>query len=147
VATLARVEKTALVPFSDQIMFDLVKDVNRYVEFLPWCSESVVVSEDDQQICGRLEVSRVGIKQSFTTCNSLHPPSRMDIELKEGPFTSMTGSWEFIALREDACKIQLTLDFEFSGRLINAAFGKVFHHIANTMVESFCKRAKELHSD
>jgi len=145
VASLPIVEKSALVPFSDQVMFDLVKDVDRYVEFLPWCSESEMVSEDESHVCGRLEVSRIGIKQAFTTCNKLYPPSRMDIELEEGPFKSLSGSWQFIALREDACKVLLTLDFEFSGRLINAAFGKVFHQIANTMVESFCTRAKELH--
>ena len=128
--------------FSDQQMFDLVKDVDRYVEFLPWCGGSELLSEEGNRICGRIDVERVGIRQSFTTCNVCHPPGRMEIELQEGPFKSLSGSWEFIALREDACKVVLTLDFEFSGKLINAAFGKVFHQIANTMVESFCQRAR-----
>lgn len=87
----------------------------------------------------------MGIHQSFTTCNQYEAPHRMSIELVEGPFKKLHGAWEFQALREDACKVLLKLEFEFSGRLINAAFGKVFHQIANTLVESFCKRAKEVY--
>lgn len=142
---MARVEKSALVPFSSQQMFDLVKDVDRYVEFLPWCGGSQLLSDEGDRFCGRIDVERVGIKQSFTTCNQCDEPERMDIALQEGPFQSLSGSWQFLPLREDACKVVLTLDFEFSGRLINAAFGKVFHQIANTMVESFCARAKEVY--
>lgn len=139
------VEKSALVPYSDRQMFDLVKDVERYPEFLPWCSGAERLSDDGQQICGRIEVSRMGIHQSFTTCNQYEAPRRMSIELVEGPFRKLHGAWEFQALREDACKVVLKLEFEFSGHLINAAFGKVFHQIANTLVESFCKRAKEVY--
>ena len=68
----------------------------------------------------------------------------MDIALKDGPFRKLQGVWRFTSLREDACKVELELDFEFSGRLINAAFGQVFNHIANTLVDAFCKRAREM---
>lgn len=139
---MAQVEKSALVPFSDRQMFDLVKDVDRYKEFLPWCSDSQLLSHEGNELCGRIDVARLGIHQSFTTCNRYEEPRRMEIRLKEGPFKSLDGAWEFIELRENACKVKLTLHFEFSGRLINAAFGKVFHQIANTMVESFVERAR-----
>lgn len=142
---MARVEKSALIGFSDRQMFDLVKDVDRYKEFLPWCADSELLSHEGNRLCGRIDVERMGIRQSFSTCNTYDEPSHMDIELKEGPFKSLGGGWDFIALREDACKVVLTLEFEFSGRLINAAFGKVFHQIANTMVESFCKRARDVY--
>lgn len=142
---MPRVEKSALVPFSAQAMFDLVADVDDYVNFLPWCSDSHLDSKDDERICGTIEVSRAGIKQAFSTCNRLFPPSKMEIELKDGPFSQLSGAWEFQPLRDDACKVVLILDFSFSGKLINAAFGKVFHQIANNMVEAFCKRAKEVY--
>ncbi len=144
---LARVEKSALIAFSDQQMFDLVKDVARYREFLPMCSDSELLSEDEHHVCGRIEVAKAGFKQSFSTCNRIQPPGLMEIELKEGPFRKLTGNWEFIALREDACKIQLTLNFEFSGKLITVAFGKIFEQVANMMVESFCKRAHEVYGE
>ena len=143
---MAEVEKSALVPFSAQAMFDLVADVEQYKAFLPWCSDSALVSRDEEKLCGRIEVSRLGITQAFTTCNSLDPPERMGIDLHEGPFRRLHGEWHFLPLREDACKVSLRLEFEFSGRLIDAAFGKVFHQVANSLVESFVKRAREVYS-
>jgi len=139
------VEKSALVPFSNQQMFDLVKDFDRYPEFLPWCSGAEVFSDDGAKVCGRIEVARMGIHQQFTTCNQYQSPGRMSIALVEGPFKSLHGEWRFIALREDACKVVLDLKFEFSGHLINAAFGKVFQQIANTLVDSFCDRARQVY--
>lgn len=126
-------------------MFDLVADVERYKEFLPWCSDSKLVSQTSDELCGRIEVSRLGIRQSFSTCNQLQPPGRMGISLHEGPFKRLHGEWQFISLREDACKVMLSLDFEFSGKLIDAAFGKVFHQVANSLVESFVQRAREVY--
>lgn len=126
-------------------MFDLVADVESYRHFLPWCSNSRLVSRGDRQLCGEIEVSRLGITQSFSTCNDLDPPGRMGIALHEGPFRKLHGEWQFVALREDACKVILTLEFEFSGRLIDAAFGKVFHQVANSLVESFVVRAREVY--
>lgn len=144
---MARVDKSALVPFSAQAMFDLVADVERYQEFLPWCSQSELVSRDQDQLCGRIEVSRLGIRQAFSTVNDLEPPSRMGISLHEGPFKKLHGEWHFRALREDACKVMLVLEFEFSGRLIDKAFGQVFHQVANSLVESFVQRAREIYGD
>ena len=70
----------------------------------------------------------------------------MDIELVEGPFKHLHGGWKFKALREDASKVELVLEFEFNNKLIDSAFGRVFDHIANTLVEAFCKRADEVYS-
>jgi len=144
---LSRVEKSALVPYSAQAMFDLVADVESYKEFLPWCSNSRRISIGDTEVCGWIEVSRLGITQSFSTCNALYPPERMTLVLNEGPFKSLHGEWRFVPLREDACKVMLTMEFEFSGKLINAAFGKVFNQVANSLVESFVQRAGEVYGD
>lgn len=143
---MSRVQKSALVPFSDQAMFDLVKDIDRYVEFLPWCGDSKVLEESADRVCGSITVQRLGVRQAFSTCNQLEQPGRITIDLKEGPFKSLKGAWEFTALRENACKVTLTLDFEFSGHLINMAFGKVFEQIANTMVDAFCQRARDVYT-
>ncbi len=142
---MAKIEKSALVPFSAQQMFDLVADVERYKEFLPWCSDSQLVSRTENEVCGKIEVSRLGITQAFSTCNAIDPPHRMEIALREGPFKRLHGEWRFTQLRDDACKVSLMMDFEFSGRLINAAFGKVFHQIANSLVSSFVERAREVY--
>ncbi|HEB97495.1 MAG TPA: type II toxin-antitoxin system RatA family toxin [Sedimenticola thiotaurini] len=139
------VHKSALVGYSARQMFDLINDVESYPEFLPWCRSTRLLSRDGDELCGELEVARIGISQRFSTCNRLHPYERIDIRLKEGPFRDLHGSWRLTELREDACKVELELVFEFSGRLINTAFGKVFGQIANSLVDAFCKRASEVY--
>ncbi len=140
------VHKSALVTHSASEMFELVNDVESYPQFLPWCHSTQLISRDDERLCGELEVARMGVRQKFSTCNRLYPYERIVIELQEGPFKKLSGEWRFTALREDACKVELELEFSFSGKLINTAFGAVFSQIANTLVDSFCKRADEVHS-
>lgn len=144
---MAVVEKSALVLHSAEEMFRLVYNVDDYQNFLPWCRSSRLVSEDRDacQICGEIEVARAGVVQSFTTCNSYVENESMHIDLLEGPFRHLHGHWTFTPLRDNACKIELRLEFEFSGKLMNMAFGAVFAQIANSMVESFCKRAGEVY--
>ena len=141
------VKKSALVAHSAEQMFDLVADVEAYPKFLPWCHRAWLVSNSDNQICGRIEVARLGIHQTFTTCNTFERPRHMSIDLVDGPFRKLTGAWSFLPLRADACKVELELAFEFSGKLIDKAFGAVFHQIANSLVDAFCKRADEIHGN
>lgn len=144
---MSRVEKSALVNFSAEQMFALVAGVERYKDFLPWCSDSRLVSDNGQELCGEIEVSRAGIRQRFTTCNRYEKGRRMELRLMSGPFKRLDGAWVFTPLREDACKVELVLDFEFSGALIDKAFGKVFQQIAVTLVDAFCKRAVEVYAN
>lgn len=139
------VSKSALVGHSAREMYDLVCDFEAYPEFLPWCSDSRLISRSADEIVGELEVSRVGIRQRFSTSNRLVENQRMDIQLRDGPFRKLEGGWRFHALREDACKVELVLDFEFAGRLIDTAFGRVFNQIASTLVDAFCKRADDIY--
>ncbi len=141
---MAQVKKSALVTHSAEKMFELVNDVESYPEFLPWCRSGKLLKRDEAELCGEIEVVRAGIHQRFSTCNRLFPVERIDIRLREGPFKKLHGTWFFTPLREDACKVELELEFEFSGRLINAAFGAVFGQIANSLVEAFCQRADEV---
>ena len=137
-------DKSALVPYPASEMYDIVNDVDRYPEFLPWCRSARLLSRTEEQLCGEIEVSKAGVTQVFSTCNKLIPCERIDIELKEGPFRKLHGSWNFTVLRADACKVSLKLEFEFSNVLMNKAFGVVFSQIANSLVEAFCKRASEI---
>ncbi|MBU0500648.1 MAG: type II toxin-antitoxin system RatA family toxin [Gammaproteobacteria bacterium] len=144
---MTTIYKTALVPFSAARMYGLVNDVESYPAFLPWCSDGRLVSASEGELCGEIEVSRMGVRQRFTTCNRLIENQRIEIGLKKGPFKRLDGVWLFTPLRDDACKVELTLNFEFSGGLIDRAFGTVFNQIAITLVDAFCKRAGELYGD
>lgn len=142
---MANVSKSALVCHSAAQMFALVRDVDAYPEFLPGCRSSRILSTEPNRICAEMVVARLGIKQTFSTCNRFEENEWMDLELQDGPFKYLHGRWAFDPLRPDACKVSLELDFEFSGPLIDKAFGAVFRQIANTMVDSFCKRAEEVY--
>lgn len=142
---MAQVEKTVLVMHSCAQMFALVDDVEGYPMFLPWCG-GVVVHEHTESITqATLHINYHGIKQQFTTRNSKQYPHRMDIALTDGPFKHMEGHWHFIALREDACKIEFKLNYEFSNQLLEKIIAPVFSHIANTFVDSFVVQANRIY--
>ncbi len=142
---MATIERSALVPFSAERMFALVNDVRRYPEFVPWCAGAEVLAETDALIEASLRLKRGGVEHRFTTRNTLTPFTAMRLELVDGPFTTFTGDWTFKALGEDACKIGLTLTFQYRGRLATAALGALLSSSADTLVEAFCQRAKALY--
>lgn len=143
---MTRVEKSALVKFSAQQMFDLVNDIEAYPQFLPWCSSSRILKRDDYLIEAELSISKGGFQKAFSTRNQLEYGRKMTVALLDGPFSHLTGEWHFLALRDDASKISLDLEFELSGKLASLAFGAVFNQICNTMVSSFTQRAKEVYA-
>jgi ribosome-associated toxin RatA of RatAB toxin-antitoxin module len=139
------VEKSALVKFSAQQMFDLVNDIEAYPRFLPWCGGSRILKREGDIVEAELLISKGGFKKSFSTRNVIDEGGRITVSLLEGPFTYLEGTWDFMPLREDASKISLNLEFEMPGVLASLAFGAVFHQICNTMVSSFTQRAKEIY--
>jgi ribosome-associated toxin RatA of RatAB toxin-antitoxin module len=142
---MASVSRSALVPFSAEQMFALVADVDAYHEFLPWCGDSRVLKREGDVVEGCILISKAGFEKTFTTRNRMQPGKMVEIRLVEGPFRHLDGFWRFHALREDACKVTLDLDFEFSNRMLTLAFGKVFTQIANSLVDSFVQRARQVY--
>lgn len=140
-------KRNALVPYSARQMFELVNSIEDYPRFLPWCSSSKIISRTEDEVVASLEISWKGIHKSFTTRNQLHPYTQMEISLVNGPLQHLEGIWHFQALDEHASKILLDLEFEFTGNFIDRFFQPVFQHIANTLVDAFCKRAKELYGE
>lgn len=139
---MPQIERTSLVPYSCKQMFDLVNDIPAYPEFVPGCTGTRILAQTDQSIDAELKISKAGIQQSFATRNTLHEPNRIDLQLLDGPFKSLNGAWHFEPLDDDACKIVLRLDFEFSSRMLQFAFGKVFNEVNRRMVDAFAQRAK-----
>ncbi len=86
-----------------------------------------------------------GMNHWFKTRNTMVPGESIEMSLLEGPFSQLEGSWKFTSLNEDGCKIELMLQFEIKHSLAAAIITPAFSRIANTMVESFCNRARELH--
>ncbi len=138
-------KRNALVPYSQRQMFELVNAIEDYPRFLPWCDKSKIITRNEQEVVAELDINWKGIHKGFTTRNRLFAYDRVEITLINGPLHRLDGIWSFLALDEHACKIDLELEFEFTGHFIDRLFQPVFQHIANTLVEAFCKRAVELY--
>lgn len=144
---MAQVEKTVLVMHSCAQMYALVDHIEAYPLFLPWCGGTDLHERTDSSTSATLHINYHGIKQHFTTQNTKSYPHRMDIKLKDGPFRHLEGHWHFIALREDACKIEFRLEYEFANALLEKVIAPVFSHIANTFVDSFVSYADKIYKN
>lgn len=141
---MASIAKSALVRHRAQSMFALVADIESYPEFLPWCDGARVLSREDERVTAAIDIRFHGIKQSFTTVNRQTPFDRIELRLVEGPFSRLEGNWRFTPLGEEACKVELELEYDFNNVVLAKLVGPVFHRIATSMVESFVKRADAL---
>lgn len=139
------VRRNSMVPYSAEQMFDLVNDIESYPKFLPWCTGSRILRQQGDEIHAAVDLARGGVHKTFTTCNRIQRGKMIEIRLVEGPFRLLEGFWRFDRLAERRTRVMLDLEFEFSNRLVQFAFGPVFHQIANSLVDAFCKRAHEIY--
>ncbi len=142
---MSEVNRSVLVAYSAEQMFALVDDVEHYPEFLPWCGGTSVDHRDETKTRATIRINYRGIKQSFTTENVKRVPHEMTIRLIEGPFRRLDGYWRFTALADRGCKVEVTLHYEFAGRVLEKLVGPVFNYIANTLLEAFVKRAERIY--
>ncbi|MCM5510918.1 SRPBCC family protein [Vibrio coralliilyticus] len=142
---MKQVSRSALVSFSAEQMFKLVNDVASYPEFLPGCSGSRVIESSGSAMVASVDVSKAGISKTFTTSNELISGEAILMNLVDGPFKTLKGGWFFTALDDKACKVELKLEFEFSSKMIEMAFGKIFNELTSNMVNAFTQRAKQVY--
>jgi ribosome-associated toxin RatA of RatAB toxin-antitoxin module len=142
---MAVVHKSVLLGYSAEQMFALVDNIEDYPKFLPWCGGTEVREREGNTVVAVLKINYHGVKHSFSTRNTNTPPTLMTMELLEGPFKHLHGTWNFKPLREDACKIDFELHYEFSSKVLEQLIGPVFSMIANSFVDSFCKRAEAVY--
>jgi ribosome-associated toxin RatA of RatAB toxin-antitoxin module len=143
---MSEVNKSVLVGYSAQQMFALVDQVENYPDFLPWCSAAEVDYRDAQKTRATIHIDYRGIRQSFTTENRKESPQAIHMKLVRGPFRTLDGSWRFTDLSGQGCKIEFTLHYEFSSRLLDKLVGPVFGYIANNIVDGFVRRAEQVYA-
>lgn len=139
------ISRSALVMYSVDQMFQLINDVLAYPQFLPDCSNSKIIAENENSVTASLLVSKAGLKKWFTTKNTLISNQQVQLELVDGPFNKLQGRWLLTPLSEEACKVSLELEYEFSNKMFDLAFGRVFNHLTNNMVQAFTQRAKNVY--
>ncbi len=131
------IRRSALVEHSTARMFALVNDVAAYPRRFEWCDGAQILESSDELMVARLDLGLGALRTWFTTRNTLSPPRRIDLDLVDGPFRSLSGRWEFHALDETACKVTLTLTFEPAVRMLAPAMAIGFQHLADRMVDDF----------
>ena len=126
-------------------MFELVNNIDDYSQFLNWCDSSSILNQSDDQITASVQINQGGLKQSFSTLNTLTPYKSIEMQLLNGPFDELSGEWRFETLGENASKVHLTLQFKFKSMLIDMALSPIFKSIANSQLDAFIARAKYIY--
>lgn len=139
------VQKSALVRYTPAEMFALVADIESYPRFLPWCSGARIKTQHDDDVEATIDISKAGVEKSFTTHNRHQVHKMIEMKLVDGPFRRLEGYWRFDPLGDAACKISLDLEFEYSSRMLQLVVGPIFSQIANTLVDAFHQRAREIY--
>lgn len=142
---VTRIARSALLPYARENIFALISDIEAYPQYMDGCTAARILLAENGFVEARLELSKAGIKQSFTTRNQIIEHQTILMELVEGPLQSLSGRWLFDALGADACKVSLDLHFEMDGKLAGLAAGKLFETVAGSLVDSLCKRAHSLY--
>ncbi len=137
------ISRSALVEHSAGEMYALVCDIEQYPAFLPWCGAATVKEASATHQVASVSISRMAQKSTFTTRNALIQDQRIDMQLLEGPFRKLKGTWLFKPLSEAACKIELEVEFEFSNAVVAKMFMPAFEKACNTVMDSFIQRARQ----
>lgn len=143
---MTKITRSALVMLSDQQMFDLVNDVEKYPEFLPWCQKVEVHRRSVDKMVATVFAQKAGVSRSFTTANQMIAHKKIIMDFQDGPFEYLHGVWSFRALGDSGSKVALDLDFNFKRGLINFAFKKMFEPAADSMMKAFIDRAEKVYA-
>jgi ribosome-associated toxin RatA of RatAB toxin-antitoxin module len=142
------VHKSVLLWHSAPEMFALVTDVAHYPQFLPWCDQAAVLETTDAGMTAQVGMALGGLRQSFTTRNTHDANRKVVMQLVDGPFSRLDGTWEFTPLgdaSQRACKVEFRLNYGFSSATLATLVGPVFDKIAANLVDAFVKRADQVY--
>ncbi|MBM3602572.1 MAG: type II toxin-antitoxin system RatA family toxin [Alphaproteobacteria bacterium] len=134
-----------LLPYPADFVFDLVADVARYPEFLPWCVSSKILRCGDSWFMANLGIGYKLIQERFTSKVLLDRANTIDVQYFDGPFRTLSNRWQFQAVGQDQCRIDFTLAFEFKSRLLHALVEGLFLEVVRRMVDAFEQRAQQLY--
>ena len=133
-----------ILPYRPEQLFDLVWDVARYPQFLPWCVGARIRSRTEKELVADLTIGYGPFRESFTSRVVPLRPERMDVTYEKGPFKYLKNHWTFTPVA-GGTEVSFFVDFEFNSRLLQAAIGIVFNEAVKHMVAAFHKRAEAVY--
>lgn len=134
-----------VLPYSKEQLFDLVAQVDKYPEFLPWCLGCRVKSRTDDQVVADMVIGFKVFREGFTSRVQLNKPDRVDVKYENGPFKYLDNHWIFNDMGDGNTEIDFYVDFEFRSRILQAAIGAVFNEAVRRMISAFEQRAHDLY--
>lgn len=141
------IRETRRLPYSAQQMFDLVADVKRYKEFLPWVIATRVRSDSETEMIADMVVGFKSIRESFTSRVIKKRPEELEVIYLDGPLSDLDNVWTFRPIDEKSCEIDFCVDFEFKNRVFQALAGQYFDRAFRKMVAAFEQRAHDLYGN
>ncbi len=133
-----------LVGYKPEQLFDLVADVDKYPQFLPWCVGARVKSRTEHELHADLTIGFGPFRESFTSKVTLERPGRIRVSYENGPFRYLNNQWVFIP-DPNGVQVDFWVDFEFRSKLLQKAIGVVFNEAVRRMVGAFLKRAQDVY--
>ncbi|UAB77187.1 type II toxin-antitoxin system RatA family toxin [Erythrobacter sp. SCSIO 43205] len=141
------IRETRRLPYSAEQMFDLVADVGKYREFLPWVIATRVRSNSETEMLADMVVGFKSIRETFTSRVMKDRPNQIAVHYVDGPLSDLDNVWTFREIDENTCEIDFAVDFEFKNRVFQAIAGQYFDRAFRKMVAAFEKRAGELYGN
>jgi coenzyme Q-binding protein COQ10 len=133
-----------VLPYTEEQLFDIVADVRRYPEFLPWCVGARIISRTDSELIADLTIGFKMFRETFRSQVTLERPKHVHVRYLNGPFRYLNNHWRFRAV-PGGTEVDFFVDFEFKSRLLQAVIGTVFNEAVRLMVRAFERRAMVLH--
>ncbi|MEG3086331.1 type II toxin-antitoxin system RatA family toxin [Sphingomonas sp. PB4P5] len=138
--------ETRRLPYSCEQMFDLVADVGRYAEFLPWVTAIRVRSNSETEMLADMIVGFKGLRETFTSKVEKQRPSHLSVDYIDGPLKYLRNDWTFRPDGEHGCFVDFTVDFAFKNRVFEMLAGQVFGSALRKMIGAFEERAAVLYA-
>lgn len=143
---MPRHAETRRLPYTPEQMYDLVADVGRYAEFLPWVSAVRVRSNTETEMVADLMVGFKGLRETFTSRVQKQRPGHIRVEYLEGPLKHLHNDWKFRPDGEGGVLVDFEVDFSFKNRVFEMLAGQVFDRALRMMIGAFEQRAAALYS-
>jgi coenzyme Q-binding protein COQ10 len=142
---MPRHSETRRLPYSCEQMFDMVADVSRYAEFLPWVTAIRVRSNSETEMVADMIVGFKGLRETFTSKVKKQRPGHIEVDYLDGPLKYLRNDWTFRPDGDAACFVDFTVDFAFKNRVFEMLAGQVFGSALRKMIGAFEERAAVLY--
>ncbi len=133
------------MPYTPEQMFDMVADIEKYPEFLPWCAAARIRKRDENVIVADLMIGFKMVREKFTSRVEMDRPGKINVTYAEGPFRYMNNHWVFERMNDGGTLIDFYVDFEFHSKILQKIMGALFNEAVKLMVSAFQKRAALLY--